>query len=304
MTPTAADWGGISRFVDIGGPVHYADFGGPPDRPPVVLVHGLAGSHLNWCLLAPILARHFRVVAVDLLGFGLSHPQGRSATVRANAAMLNEFLGRTVGTPAILVGNSMGGLVATLQAAAHPNTVSGLVLIDPALPFALGIRPDRRVVAVLLGLAVPGVGRWSLAHDRVRLSARQQVRRLMWLCCADPTAMPEDLIEASVALVRARAREPGLDTAFLQAVRSMFAVNARPHAAWARIGRVRAPVLLLHGARDRLVPVEAARLAARRNPSWTVELYPELGHVPQLESPDRVATDIVAWMDKAGKIPA
>src|SRR6266540_513830 len=72
-------WGGVSRTADLGGPVHYVDFGGPAAAPRVVLVHGLGGSHLNWCLLAPRLVAKARLLAVDLVGFGLTHPEGRAA---------------------------------------------------------------------------------------------------------------------------------------------------------------------------------------------------------------------------------
>src|SRR6266542_3548383 len=87
-----AAWGGISRTADLDGPVHYVDFGGAAGAPRVVLVHGLSGSHLNWCLLAPRLVAEARVLAVDLVGFGLTHPQGRAATVQTAAGMLDRFV--------------------------------------------------------------------------------------------------------------------------------------------------------------------------------------------------------------------
>lgn len=127
-------WGGVDRYVDLDGPVHYVDFGGAANGPRLVLVHGLGGSHLNWTLLAPLLAARARVVAIDLLGFGLSHPEGRPATVQANAKMLGRFVDEVLGSPAILVGNSMGALVSIMLASRRPDAVAGLVLIDPALP--------------------------------------------------------------------------------------------------------------------------------------------------------------------------
>lgn len=89
MTPALDTWGGTSRTVDLDGPVHYVDFGGPADGPRVVFVHGLGGSHLNWCLTAERLRPVARVLALDLAGFGLSHPAGRRTTVSANAALLD-----------------------------------------------------------------------------------------------------------------------------------------------------------------------------------------------------------------------
>ena len=76
-TDLAAAWGGTSHFADLDGPVHWVDFGSPQastGAPPVVLVHGLGGSHLNWVGIGSELARTHRVVALDLAGFGLEHP--------------------------------------------------------------------------------------------------------------------------------------------------------------------------------------------------------------------------------------
>src|SRR5260370_3712019 len=108
-----------SRFADIDGPVHYADWGG--DGPPMVLVHGLGGSHLNWMALAPLLRDRHRVLAPDLPGFGLSPPQGRSVTVEANARVLDRFIAEVAGRPAVVSGNSMSGLTALPQATDHPH---------------------------------------------------------------------------------------------------------------------------------------------------------------------------------------
>src|SRR6266508_4162745 len=164
-------WGGVSRTADLGGPVHYVDFGGPAAAPRVVLVHGLGGSHLNWCLLAPRLVAKARLLAVDLVGFGLTHPEGRAATVQSAAVMLDRFVREVAGAPAILVGNSMGGMASIMEAVANPDAVAGLVLIDPALPLVRGVRPDRLVATMFLLYAVPGIGGRYLARRRAGLDA-------------------------------------------------------------------------------------------------------------------------------------
>src|ERR1700727_675723 len=99
--------------------------------PPMVLVHGLGGSHLNWVAIAPALAAERRVLALDLAGFGLTPAAGRSATVQSNARLLARFVRDIAGSPAVLVGNSMGGMISILHAGADPETVAGLVLVDP-----------------------------------------------------------------------------------------------------------------------------------------------------------------------------
>lgn len=289
-------WGGTTHTVDLDGPVHYVEFGGSGPR--VVLVHGLGGSHLNWCLLAPLLVGHARVTAVDLAGFGLTHPEGRSTGVRANADLLVRFLRTVVGAPAVLVGNSMGGMVSILAAARHPDAVAGLVLVDPSVPSGIGDPVDRMVAATFALYATPLLGARMMAKRRASLAPRELVQQMLDLCCVDPSAVPANLVDASEALVVQRAGVAGLDAAFLAAARSLLRVNAAAPAYWRAMASITAPVLLIHGERDRLVPVRAARRAARRNPTWQLETLPDVGHVPQLEAPDRVAELVIAWLDK------
>src|SRR5437016_6238042 len=132
-----------SRTIDLDGPVHYADFGGT--GPTLVLVHGLGGSHVNWLAVAPVLARRARVLAVDLAGFGRPPLGERSADVHANRVLLDRFLDAVAAGPAVLVGNSMGELVAMMEAALAPERVAGLVLVAPAQPRSAEARVDGTV---------------------------------------------------------------------------------------------------------------------------------------------------------------
>ncbi|HEX8858667.1 MAG TPA: alpha/beta hydrolase [Actinomycetes bacterium] len=302
-SPLAA-WGGVSRTTDLGGPVHYVDFGGAGGAPRVVLVHGLGGSHLNWCLLAPRLVGQVRMLAVDLVGFGRTYPEGRAATVQTAAVMLDRFVREVAGAPAILVGNSMGGMVSIMEAVANPDAVAGLVLIDPVLPLVRGVRPDRLVTTMFMLYAVPGIGERYLARRRAAVAPRELVRQILDLCCVDPTRVPQDLVAASVALAGERAAVPGLDAAFLSAARSLLWVSARRGRYWAAMRAVESPVLLLHGERDRLVSVHSAREAAARNPDWRFEVVSDAGHVPQLEVPDAVADLILDWLGGEGATAA
>jgi pimeloyl-ACP methyl ester carboxylesterase len=64
---------------------------------------------------------------------------------------------------------------------------------------------------------------------------------------------------------------------------------------------VSCPVLLVHGERDRLVPVSAARGAARANPSWSLVELLGVGHVPQMEAPQECAAAILEWLGDGGR---
>ena len=73
----ARPWEGAGQFSDLDGPLHWVDFGGPAGVPPIVMVHGLGGSRLNWVMVAGPLAERNRVIAVDFPGFGSSPTAGR-----------------------------------------------------------------------------------------------------------------------------------------------------------------------------------------------------------------------------------
>jgi pimeloyl-ACP methyl ester carboxylesterase len=286
---------GDSRTVDLDGPVHYIDFGGPDGAGTVVLVHGLGGSHLNWDLLAPLLRPHFRVLAIDLPGFGRSEPGGRRASVPANVAVLDRFLAEVAGTPAVLVGNSMGGMISILAAARAPERVSGLVLLDAAVPGPRG-RPDPLVAASFALYAVPMVGERVLRMRRLKQTPLARVRDLLKLCGVDPDALPAEVIDRSVTLLEERKDVEGMDKAFLAAARSLLRLLADPREYRSAMSSITAPVLLIQGDLDRLVPVTAARDVAARNPGWRYVELAGVGHVPQLQVPERVAGEIFDFL--------
>ncbi len=275
--------------------MHYVDHGGPADGPLVVCVHGLGGSLVNWAALAPLLTGTCRVLALDLAGFGHTRSGSRSSSVHANQRLLHRFLTEVATTPTILVGNSMGGLISILQTSAHPDTVAGLVLVDPALPVGLRARPDPRTAAAFTAFAVPAIARAVLAR-RSTSAAEQATSDLLRLCCVDPSRVPAHVVDQHLELADQRRAYSDVDAELLSAARSLLWVLAdrRRYAAMQR--SITCPVLLLHGDRDRLVPVAAARAAARANPSWRFEVAHEVGHVPQLEAPEWTAARILTWL--------
>jgi pimeloyl-ACP methyl ester carboxylesterase len=282
--------------------VHYLDFGGPVDGPLMVLVHGLGGSALNWAAIAPDLTARFRVIALDLAGFGRTRGRGRSTAVDANQRLLHRFLTEVSGSPAILVGNSMGGLITILQANLHPDTVAAAVLVDPALPVGPGAPPDPLVGMAFTAFALPAFGRRVLGARRSSGSADQTARDLLRLCCADAGRVPADVVEHHLELARERHGDPDLDAELVTAARSLVWVLARRRRYAAMMRAIRVPVLLLHGDRDRLVPVAAARTAAADNPSWRFVVAEGVGHVPQLEVPEWTVEQIVSWLDTDARI--
>lgn len=304
-------------MADLGGPVHWVEFLGPKAADlapaiapadmtassdesrragvPLVLVHGLGGSHLNWVQVAPALAQQRRVVAIDLAGFGLTPGHPRDTSVQANAALLARFLREVVGGPAVLVGNSMGGMVSLLLADTEPDLVAGLVLVDASIP--TGRAKLDPVVALQFGVYwAPKLGEGALARFRERNSPRQRVNGTLKLCFADLARADLDVVDAGVRLLAHRDTLGDADASFLAAARSLLGVLRRGRRYVAAIERVTAPVLLLHGELDRLVPVTAARRLAAANPNWHTQWFQGVGHTPQLEVPDRFVEAVERWL--------
>jgi pimeloyl-ACP methyl ester carboxylesterase len=296
----AAPWGARGYLTDLDGPVHWIEFGAdqepaPDLGPPMVFVHGLGGSHLNWCQVGPQLKAGRRAVAPDLHGFGLTPGTRRTSTVRANARLLDRFIREITGTPVILVGNSMGGLISVLQASANPDTVAGLVLIDPALP--LPRRPDPVVAAQFTLYALPGLGE-LFVRALSRRAPEVAVRQLTELCFADPSRADPAMTAASVDLARYRRGEHNSGPPLLAASRSLLRVTGWPRRYRAMMAGIRVPVLLIGGESDRLVPLASMRQAAARNPGWEAVFLPGVGHTPQLEVPDTVIDAISGWEER------
>jgi pimeloyl-ACP methyl ester carboxylesterase len=293
-----------SQWVDLDGPVHYVDYGGPADGPQLVLVHGLGGSLLNWAAIAPTLAQTCRVAAIDLVGFGRTRSGGRSTAIQDNERLLARFIGEVCGQPVVLVGNSMGGLIAMLLAASRPDLVAGLVLVDPALPVGPAARPDP-LVALMFGLyAVPALGRIVTARRRTLLSAEGQALAVLRLCCVDPSRVPKQVLVQHLALARERDGYPDVDAELVVAGRSLVLVLARRRWIRGMMRSISVPVLLLHGDKDRLVPLAAARAVAADNPQWRFEIAHDVGHVPQLEAPDWTVGRILHWLATEGRFAA
>jgi len=283
------------RVIDLGVPVHYIDFGG--SGAPMVLVHGLGGSAINWLGVGPSLARRYRVVALDLAGFGETPPVAGSTGLEAHRDLLERFLASVVAGPAIVVGNSMGGLLALMEAAAEPGRVSHLVLAAPAQPTPRRGRVDLEVLAVFATYALPWLGPWYMRRRAARLGAEGLVSEMLRLCCVDPSRVAPDIRAAHVALAAERiARMPWATDVFLDATRSLLSALRRRRRFYAMVGRVTAPCLIIQGAGDRLVPLAASRELARRRPDWKLEVFDGIGHVPQLEAPGRFVETAERWL--------
>jgi pimeloyl-ACP methyl ester carboxylesterase len=220
--------------------------------------------------------------------------------VPANRRLLDRFVREVAGERVVLVGNSMGGAISLLEAAASPDVVRGLVLVDPALPPPIAARLDPTVAARFALVMVPGLGEAALTRRRRRLTAEQQVQETLALCCVDAERIPADVVRLGVALTEERYADEYAARDFLAAARSVIKLLTRKRRLTEAMRAVTAPVLLLHGDSDRLVKLRVARDVADAHPSWRLEVARDVGHVPQLEAPEWTAQTMRRWLADVG----
>jgi pimeloyl-ACP methyl ester carboxylesterase len=159
---------------------------------------------------------------------------------------------------------------------------------------------------VLTAYAAPALGPLLMRRRRNR-SPEGLMDSILSLCCVDTSRVPADVVAQHVTVARQTLLRPETEREISASARSMIAIFAgdlRGRTYRRAIGSITCPVLLLHGTRDRLVPIVVARAAARANPVWTLIEMPGVGQVPQLEAPDDTADAIIGWLGAVGQLAA
>jgi len=254
------------RETRIGGlRVRYVDYG---DGPPLLMVHGMAGSWESWLANIPALGEAYRVIAVDLPGFGASEALPSSDDFGAYLRVLEGLLD-DLGIGAVgVVGHSLGGLVGLSLAAAAPERVRCLVLVSGggAELSPLRLRVIQTVFFLFrLALAVPGFSRLLVATPAGRLLLSPAVR--------DWKGIPRDLLVQMIPLRIG----PGFMDAVRRAGRQLGELD---------LARIVAPTLLIWGRHDRILPLADARGLAADLLQAQLVVIDDVGHCAMFEAPD------------------
>ena len=259
-----------SKFVDLAGmSVHYRDEG---SGPPFLLLHGTGASLHTWEGWVSALRRDFRIVRMDLPGFGLTGPNpSGDYTSAAYVEFLESFAARLGLDRFDLGGNSLGGFLAWRYAFEHPERVRKLILVDAA-----GY-PQLRPPVLVFRLARIPVLSSLLAHVDPRRFAEKTLRQTY----ADPARATPQLVQQYADL----ALRPGNRQAFVARV------SAPEHDRSAQIRGLRVPTLVLWGRQDELLAVDNADRFGRDIPGSRVIVYDGVGHVPMEEIAERSAAD-------------
>lgn len=303
--PEDVDWGSHHEWQWRGQQCHWRHLG-DPDHPPLVLIHGFATGCGHWRRNAAALAAAgWSVYGLDLVGFGASSQPGNlRLDNRLWARQVHAFLQEVVQNPAVLVGHSLGGLVALTCSVFFPQAVLAviatplpdptLLMVSPLQASDIGRRPPwkrnskRRLVELLcrilpLELLVPVLARSPL---------------LEW---AIQTAYWEPVLQDAPLhrVIGSPARRSGA----VRSLRAMsIAMALRPVKATAPnlLGRLQHPMLLIWGEQDILVPLQVGWQCQRFRKDLAVTVIPSSGHCPHDERPDVFNEVVITWLQHMG----
>jgi pimeloyl-ACP methyl ester carboxylesterase len=268
-----------SRFIEVNGlQVHVRDEGPHNDPVPIVLLHGTSASLHTWEGWAQSLRDKRRVIRFDLPGFALTGPNpGNDYSTEAYVAFVRAVMDKLEVQRFVLAGNSLGGQIAWSVAASMPERVERLILVD-----ASGYPPESITTpqSIPVGFRIartPGL-RWVTRYMLPRGVVQSSLRNVY----GDPAKVTPELVDLYAAMtVRAGNREAlarRMDQGYTADVSQLKAIKA--------------PTLVLWGAKDRLLPVELAHRFVRDIPDARLVVFDELGHVPHEEDPARTLAEV------------
>jgi pimeloyl-ACP methyl ester carboxylesterase len=285
-----AKYGGPpSQFVEVGDglKVHLRDEG-PKDAPAIILLHGSNADLHTWEPWVAALKTRYRVIRFDQIGHGLTgaDPKGDYSTA-SFVADIGEVADKLGLETFILGGNSMGGKHALAYAIAHPERLTGLVLVDGSGGPMLKVGKPKDKESGNIGFAIarmPGVN---------RIAEQITPRSLIAQSLQQTVSVKAVASEAAIDRYWELLRYPGNRRATL----ARFSQPYDPLAE-AGIAKVTTPTLILWGEEDRIIPVEAGQWLAKTLPAATLRIYPKVGHLPHEEAPQATLADLEPWLAK------
>jgi pimeloyl-ACP methyl ester carboxylesterase len=264
-----------SRFVTIDGlSVHYRDEG---KGFPLVLLHGAPSSLHSFDGLISELSRKYRVILLDLPGYGLTGPNASGDySLRFYMKFLDAFLTAVRVDSCYIAGQSFGGRLAGEFTYAHSERVKKLVLIAAA---GYPIK-DEGVLAVKMA-------RNSLLRPIVRY-----VTPRFFIAMNLKQAFGQDVKVADETIDRY------YDLLLMEGNRDTFIAmcNRKPEDISLHVKELRVPTLILWGNGDTVIPIEYAERFRHDIPGSRIIVYEGVGHVPQEVMPEKVAADIRSFL--------
>ena len=245
--------------------------------PPIILIHGVTSSSENWKTVGPMLAQDYTVLAPDLVGHGKSAKPRGDYSMGAFASGVRDLAVALDIGPATVVGHSLGGGVAMQFSYQFPERAVRLALIDTG---GLG----SSVHGLLRAATLPGseIVLPLLAGQRV-LKAGQTAGRLLGRFGLHLGTDAAEMVRGHASL-----HDPETRLAFVHTLRASVDPRGQRVKATDRLYlAAELPLLILWGARDRIIPIGHGRRAHEMIPGSRFEVFESAGHFPHLDEPQR-----------------
>lgn len=280
------DWAEHRHEIDVvGARANYVEMG---EGPPLLFLHGLSGAWQNFLENIPHFARTHRVVALDLPGFGSSPMPPWEISIPAYGRFVRDFCEKLGIGRCSLVGNSMGGFIATEVAIAEPDRVDDLVLISAAgITWARARREPAVVLARVARAATPFFLKFHMHGIRRRRMRKAYFQGVFF----DPDRIRREMLWENVVPAL---QSPG----YYDALTTLWGYDIRH-----RLEEIEVPTLVVWGRNDRVVPVPAALSYKKRiGDNAELVIFDRCGHVPQIERPVRFNHVLEDFLKRAGTL--
>ena len=271
-----------SSFISINGiETHFRDEGSTADSIPIVLIHGTGASLHTFDAWTDDLIQDYRVVRLDLPGYGLSEPFIDSDySIDHYVSFIDDFLKEQKIERCIIGGNSLGGHIAWQYTLQHAEKVDRLILID-----AGGYPSRSKSTPLAFQLAEIPIVKNIFKFITPKFVVRSSIENVY----ANPDKITEELINRYFEL----SLKEGNRQAFIDRFQKQ-----KTRASHEQIPKISQESLILWGEKDFLIPVENAYLFEKNLPNGTLVLFENLGHVPMEEDAEQSLNPVLNFLNQ------
>lgn len=244
----------------------------------ILFIHGLSGCKEEWEYTIPYFADNYKAIAIDLPGSGHSDKPLVEYTIDFYSDSVKGFLDEMEIEKAIIVGNSMGGLVSQSLTLKYPEKVDKLILVDSA-----GINPMRGRAQTSLSLNTDAISKQKgFSPAMIKMTKKMLFYK--------PCDALDTIIERAISDLK-RDDHPEAFRAILSSMENIVKADLSE-----RLGEINQPTLIVWGENDKLMGPKVAEILEGKIRGSEVVIISECGHCPMLEKPDEFNSFVFSFL--------